>query len=132
MKKRIPEDPLPIVLGAVVARGTFYNFYEIEGIHHRWAKKTVPSRVKQYSFGMRITYPMWLYTRFKYGVSDLIVHETQVAQKLPDEIQPYLLQNMTLGKTSEGASVLCADKVFDYDGTLSRTVNNTGRISNGF
>lgn len=123
-------EPSPIVLGDIVEQGVFYRFYSIQGAPHRWAKKVVGSRTKRYPFGLTVTYPMWLYTRFKYGVLDMIQYELQVAQAMPQEVQPYLLQNPALGRTSEGESVLCADKVLDWDGVPSQTLNRVGKVSN--
>ncbi len=120
----------PIVLGDIVEQGVFYRFYSIQGMPHRWAKKMVGSRTKRYPFGLTITYPMWLYTRFKYGVSDMIQYEMQISQTMPREIQPYFLQNQALGRTSGGESLLCADRVLDWDGLPSQTLNRVGRVSN--
>jgi hypothetical protein len=123
-------EPSQIVLGDIVEQGVFYRFCNIQGAPHRWAKKMVGSRTKRYLFGLTVTYPMWLYTRYKYGVSDMIQYELQIAQTMPREVQPYLLQNQALGRTSEGESVLCADKVLDWDGAPSQTLNRVGKVSN--
>jgi hypothetical protein len=130
MTSQLEIEPSPIILGDIVLQGVFYQFHDIQGVPHRCAKKLVSSRTKRYSFGIKVTYPMWLYTRFKYGVSDMIQYEMQVAQTMPREVQPYLLQNPTLGRTSEGESVLCTDKVMDWDGVPSQTLNNVGKVSN--
>jgi hypothetical protein len=124
------NEPSVIILGDVVLQGVFYQFYNIQSVPHRWAKKIVSFRAKQYPLGMKVTYPMWLYTRFKYGVSDIIQYEMQAAQTIPREVQPYLLENQTLGQTSRGETVLCADKVLDWDGVPSQTLNRVGKVSN--
>lgn len=126
----LPTEPAQIVLGNVVAQGVFYQFYDIQGVPSRWAKKAAASRVKRYPFGVKVTYPMRFYTRLKYGVPDMIRYEMHVAQAMPREVQPYLLQNIRLGLTSDGESVLCSDKVFDHDGAMSQTLNTVGRVSN--
>lgn len=126
----LQTEPVPIVLGDVMARGVFFQFFEIQGTSARWAKKAVDVRVKRYFFGVTIRYPMRMYTRYKYGVSDIILYEMQLVHRLPAEAQPYLLQNRAFGRTLQGESVLCADTVLDYDGKRSQTLKKVGRISN--
>jgi len=130
MRSSIRTEVAPIHLADVVAQGIFYQFHEIQGSPSRWAKKAEEIRTKRYPLGVTIRYPIALYTRVKYGVSDIMLYEMQISQQLPNEIAPYLLQNMRLGWTSDGRTVLCADKVLNYDGMMSATLNNTGRVSN--
>jgi hypothetical protein len=130
MAAHIRTEAFPIILGEVVAQGVFYQFYDIQGVPHRWAKKLMTSRVKRYPLGVTVNYPMRLYTLIKYGVRDMMEYEMQVAQTMPREVRPYLLQNMILGRTPDGDPVLCADKVLDYDGRMSQTLNQVGSVSN--
>jgi hypothetical protein len=130
MSDSIQTEDVPVPLAGSVACGIFYQFYDIQGSPSRWAKKAENIRTKRYALGVTIRYPMRLYTRLKYGVPDIIRYEIEIARRLPDEIMPYLLQNMRLGRTADGSTVLCSDKVLNYDGGMSQTLNETGRVFN--
>jgi hypothetical protein len=119
-----------ITLGKPLHAGSCFQFYEIQGQPHRWAKKAEYDRVKRYPLGVTVTYSMKLYTLLKYGVPDVMQYECNQWRRMPQELHPYLLREVTLSRTSNGDRVLSADKVMDFDGMPSRSLNDMGKIAN--
>lgn len=119
-----------VVLGRILAEGPLYTFHEISGTPDRWAKSVVDSRVKGYPLGVTIRYPGQLYVKIKYGVSDLAEHEFRQWSSMPPELHRYLLKGVRLEQSQTGQRLLCSDRVRDCDGTYSRTLSQTGKVSN--
>jgi hypothetical protein len=49
---------------------------------------------------------------------------------MPKELHPYLLKAVRLERAQSGSPLLCSDRLRDYDGAFSKTLSQTGRISN--
>ena len=134
----IVQDPMgeqgvshqAILLGPIVMECPLYVFYEVAGESDRWAKSIVETRVKRYPLGITIRYPGRMYARLKYGIRDLAEHEFDQWQAMPETLRPYLLKNVTLEWSQSGKRLLCSERVRDYDGSFSKTLSQTGGISN--
>ena len=119
-----------IPLGCIVMESPLYVFHEIEGEPDRWAKSIVETRVKRYPLGLTVRYPGWMYVKLKYGICDLMEHEFHQWRAMPEKLRPYLLKNVTLERSQVGKRLLCSDRIRDYGGNFSRTLSQTGEISN--
>lgn len=120
-------EPREIGLGPALRTRAWCVYHEIEGEPRRVAKVLRPLRTKRYA-RWHVHYPMWMYTRFKYGIPDLLVREHELLAALPEPFQVYLPRGRELARTRDGRTVLVWERVLDHDGRPSRFASELGPI----
>jgi len=115
--------PKTVELGKKIREGKYCAYHWVKDFPDLTARIALPTRHKRYPLGFTVPYPMRLYTSLKFGIRDIIEYEYQAFQALPWEFKDHVPTTIHLARTAAGQSVLCMNRLVNFDGTQSRYMN---------
>lgn len=118
-----------VTLGKHLRPGLYCGYFEVVGEPGVVAKAAYPTRTKRYFPGFRVAYSLPWYTRWKYGIRDIVAHDYESLVSLPSPWRDHLPAELCLRRTTTGASAMCWREPVDFDGARSQTFLKTGPVS---
>lgn len=117
------------ILGSTIGRGHYRTVSMDKGV----VEKTLHTRRERKYLGVKIKWPMKLYTRFKFLVKDLNVEDwnnfRRFFKNCPEQLKESFAPVLGIGRGG-GSFTLKQMPILDFDGGLSRNLKQVGKISN--